>query len=34
MAGIKDVNRQPVIRTWSYKLERLPDMIRNQKTLI
>jgi transposase len=33
MAGIADVNRHPVIHTWSYKLPRRPDMIRTTKTL-
>jgi hypothetical protein len=30
-AGIDDVNRHPVIHTWSYKLAELPDMIRAWK---
>ena len=33
MAGIDDVNRHPVIHTWSYKLPRPPDMIRTTETL-
>jgi hypothetical protein len=34
MAGIDDVNRHPVIHTWSYKLaEEQPDMIQTMKTL-
>ena len=34
MAGIDDVNRHPVIHTWSYKLAEVPDMIRTMETLI
>jgi len=33
IAGIDEVNRYPVIHTWSYKLPRQPDMIRTSKTL-
>ena len=33
MAGIDDVNRHPVVHTWSYKLTRPPDMIRTKETL-
>jgi hypothetical protein len=33
MAGIADVNKHPVIHTWSYKSLRQPDMIRTTKTL-
>jgi hypothetical protein len=33
MAGIDDVNRHPVIHTWSYKLAEPPDMIQTMKTL-
>jgi len=31
MLGIKDVNRYPVVHTWSYNSPRLPNMIRNQR---
>ena len=33
MLGIKDVNRHPVVHTWSYKRPRLPNMIRTKETL-
>ena len=33
MAGINDVNRHPVIHTWSYKLAEAACMIRTKKTL-
>src|SRR5215216_3622668 len=33
MAGIEDVNRHPVVHTWSYKLADKPDMIRTTETL-
>jgi hypothetical protein len=33
MAGIDDVNRHPVIHTWSYTLADAPDMIRTKETL-
>ena len=33
MAGIDDVNRHPVIHTWSYKLADASDMIRTKETL-
>jgi hypothetical protein len=33
MLGIKDVNRHPVVHTWSYKAPRLPNMIRTKETL-
>jgi hypothetical protein len=31
--GPEDINRHPVIHTWSYKLAEAPDMIRTKKTL-
>ena len=33
MAGIDDVNRHPVIHTWSYKLAEAAEMIRTTETL-
>ena len=33
MAGIDDVNRHPVLHTWSYKLAEAADMIRTMETL-
>ena len=33
MAGIDDVNRHPVIHTWSYKLAAVALMIRTMETL-
>ena len=33
MAGIKHVNRRPVVHTWSYRLSQAPDMIRTKETL-
>lgn len=34
MAGIEDINRHPVIHTWSYRLAEAADMIRTKETLI